>query len=355
MGPVVRILQAEVLRLDRGHRRGDVARRDLLEAAAGRIAARDVEVDLQRTAGPAGLGLADRLARGRAAVRRLRPGEQAHLDERLARVDGEELRREAVVGGDEGRRVLAHQLAGTGQDVVGLFVGGANERLAGGDAAVLDAVEVDIVERRVRRAVRQLRRHEPEELMLELVRRRHAGEEQVRVVLLDDVLEHRLMTGHPVQALLDVRLLGHDARLEDGEVGRGRGRERLREVLREVAGEARLAGPRRPARDRTADGGVEEADTGEVPRQLLDPDEHAGRQAGRGAADDLDLDVGPLALAEDADAVGRALRPREEDLVVVGRAVVRAVEDPGVEPVLVDAEVEHAEPHLHGRAERRRQ
>ena len=309
MRPVVRILQAEVLRLDRGHRRGDVARRDLLEAAAGRIAARDVEVDLQRAAGPAGLGLADRLARGRTAVRRLRLGEQAHLDEGQARVDREELRREAVVGGDEGRRVLAHQLAGAGQDLVGLLVRGADERLACSDAPVGDAVQVDVVVRRVRCAVRQLRRHEPEELMLELVRRRHAGEEQVRVVLLDDVLEHRLMTGLPVQALLDVRLLGGDAGLENREVGGGRGRERLREVLGEVAREAGLAGPRRPARDRAADGRVEEADAGQVAGQLLDLDEEAGGEPRRRAADDLHLDVGPLALAKDADAVRGALRP----------------------------------------------
>ena len=35
--------------------------------------------------------------------------------------------------------------------------------------------------------------------MLELVGGRHAGEEQVRVVRLDDVLEHRQVTGLPVQ------------------------------------------------------------------------------------------------------------------------------------------------------------
>ena len=115
--PVVGVGQAEVRGLDRGHGRGDVGRRDLLEAAAGRIAAGDVEVDLQRAAGPAGLGLADRLARGGAAVRRLRLREQAEVDERLAGVDRQELRREAVVGRDERGRVLAHQLAGAGVSV----------------------------------------------------------------------------------------------------------------------------------------------------------------------------------------------------------------------------------------------
>ena len=47
--------------------------------------------------------------------------------------------------------------------------------------------------------------------------------------------------GRPVEALLDVGLLARDARLEDREVGRGRGRELLGEVLGEVAGEAGLA------------------------------------------------------------------------------------------------------------------
>ena len=86
----------------------------LREAAAGRVAAGEVEVDLDGAAGPAGLGLADGLARGRAAVGGLRLGQQAEVDEHLAGVDGEELRREAVVGGDERRRVAAHQRCAPG-------------------------------------------------------------------------------------------------------------------------------------------------------------------------------------------------------------------------------------------------
>ena len=123
--------------------------------------------------------------------------------------------------------------------------------------------------------------------MLELVRRRHADEQQVRLVRLDDVLEHRHVAGLPVEALLDVRLLADDAGLEDREVGGGRGRELLGEELGEVAGEARLARPRRPARDGAADRRVEEADARQVARQLLDLDEHAGGQAVERAAADL--------------------------------------------------------------------
>ena len=71
------------------------------------------------------------------------------------------------------------------------------------------------------------------------------------------------------------------------------------------------------------------------------------------AADDLHLDVGELALGQVADRVGRGLRAREQDPVVVRGPVVRAVVDVGVEPVLVDAEVEDAQAHLLRRAERR--
>ena len=174
MGPVVRVGEAQVRALIAATVAATSAAGDLGEAAAGRVAPGDVEVDLHRAAGPAGLGLADRLAGGRPAVRRLRRRQQAEVDQRLAGVDGQELRREAVVGGDERRRVLAHQLAGQGQRLVGLLVGGADEALAGLDPAVRDAVEVDVVVRRVGVAVGERRRDEAEELVLELVGRRHA-------------------------------------------------------------------------------------------------------------------------------------------------------------------------------------
>ena len=260
MRPVLRVDEALVLRLDRSHRPGGVGRSDLLEATAHRVAAGEVQVDLDGAAGPAGLGLADGLARRRPAVGGLRLGQEAHLDQRLAPVDREKLRRKAVVRRDERRRILAHQLAGAGQDLVRLLVGRADEALAGRDAAVGLAVQVDVVVGRVRRAAGQLRRDETEELMLELVGRRHARQQQVRLVRLDDVLEHRQVPGLPVQPLLGVGLLRRDAGLEDREVGGGRRRELLREVLGEVAAEARLAGPARPRRDCATDRRVEEPD-----------------------------------------------------------------------------------------------
>ena len=103
-----------------------------------------------------------------------------------------------------------------------------------------------------------------------------------------------------------------------GEVGGGRGRERLREVLLEVAGEARLAGPRRPGRERAADGGVEQADAARG--RAVSSSTLTSMPAvlpSSAPPTDLDLDVGPLALGQVADRVGRALRAREQHLVVV--------------------------------------
>ena len=70
---------------------------------------------------------------------------------------------------------------------------------------------------------------------------------------------------------------------------------------------------------------------------------------------DRDLDVGPLALFEVADRVVAALGLAEQHAVVARLAVVAAVVDVRVEAVLVDARVrrqavEHAQPHLLGRA-----
>ena len=191
--------------------------------------------------------------------------------------------------------------------------------------------------------------------MLELVRRRHPDEQQVRLVRVRDVLEHREVRGLPVEPLLDVRLLRHDARLEHREVRGGRRLELLGEVLGEVAAEARLARPAGPGRERAADGGVEQPHPGEARVELLDADQHARGETGRRAVRDLHLDVRPLALAKDPDGVGGALRAREEDTVVVRGAVVRRVDDVRVQAVLVGAEVEHAHAHLLRRAERRRQ
>ena len=111
-----------------------------------------------------------------------------------------------------------------------------------------------------------------------------------------------------------------------------------------------LAGPRRPGRDGPGDRRVEQPHLGEIGPQPLDLDEHRAGLAVEGSTLDRDLDVGPLALAQVADGVVAVLRRREQDPVVLRPAVVFGVVDVGVEPVLVDAEVEHAEPHLLRRA-----
>ena len=249
-GPVVRVGEPEEGRLDRGDGRSLVARGDLLEPATGRVAAREVEVDLDGAAGPAGLGLADGLTGGRTAVRGLRLREQSHVHEHLARVDREELRREAVIRGHEVRRPVRHERIDEGQRVVSALVRPFQERLALLYALVRRSVHLHVVVGGVRGSVRQRLGHKPEELMLELVGRGIADHREVRLVLVEDVLDHRLMACSPVQALLDVRLLADDPGLHDCEVGSGGGGELLREVFREVAGKTGLR-PSRPARDCT--------------------------------------------------------------------------------------------------------
>ena len=177
-GPVVGVGEREERRLDLGDRRRLVERGDLRETAARRVAPREIEVDLDGTAGPAGLGLADRLPRRRTAVPRLRCRQQTEVDEDLAGVDGGELRGEPVVGGDERRR-LAQQVLGQRQEAVGAPVGGADELRALRDPPVGRAVHLHVVIGRVRRTVGQDRADEAEELVLELVGRRVADEGEV--------------------------------------------------------------------------------------------------------------------------------------------------------------------------------
>ena len=352
-GPVVGVLQPEERRLDLSDCRGLVDGSNLLQPAARRVAARQVEVDLHGAAGPAGLGLADRLARRRTAVRRLGLREQAEVDQDLAGVDGGELRRESVVGGDERRR-LAQQVLSERHEAVGTLVGGADELGALRDAPVGRAVHLHVVVGRVRCTVGQRRHGESEELVLELVGRRVADEGEVRVVRLHDVLQRRCGEGLPLESLLDVGLLADDTGLEYGEVGGGRTRELLGEVFVERAGEAGFARPGRPRGDGPGDGGVEEPHLGEVLREGLDLDEEPGGLAVERPAGDLHLHVGPLPLTQRADAGVAVLRRGEQHLVVVHATVVGAVEEVRIESVLVDTEVEHAQAHLHRRAERAR-
>ena len=93
-GPVVGVRQREERRLDlRDRARPPGRRAPAASRGVGRVAAREVEVDLHRAAGPARLRLADRLTGRRAAVGGLRRREQPEVDEHLARVDRRELRR----------------------------------------------------------------------------------------------------------------------------------------------------------------------------------------------------------------------------------------------------------------------
>ena len=189
--------------------------------------------------------------------------------------------------------------------------------------------------------------------MLELVRRRVPHHREVGLVLVEDVLDHRLMACSPVQALLDVRLLADDPGLHDREVGSRGSRELLRQVFGEVAGEPGFR-PARPTGDRSRDRRVEQPHLGEVPGQLFDLHEHAGRHSVERASGDLHLHVAEHTLGQVGDSVGTALARREQHLVVVDLAVVRGVVDVCVQAVLVDAEVEDAQAHLLRRAERLR-
>ena len=185
------------------------------------------------------------------------------------------------------------------------------------DAVVALAVEVDVVVRRVVVAVGQLARDEAEELVLDLIGDRIADHREIRPVLVDHVLDQRVVGLLPVLTLLDVGLLAHDAGLEHGEVAGLRGREALGDEVLERAGEAALA-PAVPRRDRARDAGVEEADVREVGIQPLDLDqERAGLAVQRVGRVERDLDVGPLALFEVADGVVAALGLAEQHAVVL--------------------------------------
>ena len=148
-------------------------------SARVRIAAHDVQVDLQRATGPARLGLADASRRwpggsSTSAAWSSSPRSTSGLLASMARNCGAKPWSEAtnVVGS------LPISDAGERQDLVGLLVGAPDVGLARGDAAVRDAVQVDVVIGGVGRAVRELRADEAEELVLELVGRRASREQR---------------------------------------------------------------------------------------------------------------------------------------------------------------------------------
>ena len=257
-----------------------------------------------------------------------------------------------MVGRHEGRQVLVLQaILRQAHGGVGALVGAADERLALLDAAVGGAVDLDVVVGRVRVAVRQLLRDEPVELVLELVGDRVADHREVRLVGVEDVADQRPVAGLPVQALLDVGLLADDAGLEDREVAGLRGREALGHVVLEAAGEARLAGPVRPARDRARHRGVEQADLREVGGEPLDLDEERAGLAVEGRwRSILTFTSAHSPSRRSATSSSPSLRGGEQHAVIARAAVVAAVVDVGVEAVLVDpgrvAAVQHPHAHL---------
>ena len=225
------------------------------------------------------------------------------------------------------------------------------------DATVGRAVDLEVVVGRVGGAVRQLLGDESEELVLDLVGDGVPHERQVGLVLVEHVLDQRVVRRLPVETLLDVGLLADDAGLEDREVAGLRRRELLGDEVLERAGEAGLTLPVRPRGDGTCHRRVEQPHLGEVALQPLDLDEHrpglAVERVGREvrAAVDRDLDVGPLAFPQVGHLVVAVLGEREQHPVVLAVPVAPAVVDVGVQAVLVAAgAVDHPQAHLHRRA-----
>ncbi len=151
---------------------------------------------------------------------------------------------------------------------------------------------------------------------------------RVHAEVLDDVLEIRPVGVLPLEALLYVRVLVDDQRLERSEVGCRRGREvlvqRLLERGRPGCAE-RVVGRVRALQRREV-----EAERLRVGRQVDELHQEAGRPAGERAGRERHLGIGPVALPERRDRrapVLRARRVHDERAVVVHRAVVRRVED----------------------------
>ena len=300
-----------------------------------------------------------RVVGGLAAVARLLALLETEVDEHLAHVDRVPLRREAVVGGDERVRLHLHEVAGQVERAIRLLVRRADVALTLVDPAVRHVVVREVVVVRVRVAVDVRRRHEPRELVLELVRRRRAHEQQVRLDAeaggrrAEDVLEVRPVGVLPHQALLDVGVLVDDACLHRREVRRRGGREIAVQLLLEVrrAGRAeRVVG-----RVRALHRGEVEAELREVGGQVDRLDVEAGRPARERAGGERQLGVGPLALGEVGNGRGAVLGVGgvdDQHPVVIRGAVVGGVVDVDVpDPVPRDLRVVVREGRLLRRAE----
>ncbi|HEY4792370.1 MAG TPA: hypothetical protein VIJ05_13770, partial [Actinomycetes bacterium] len=156
---------------------------------AGLVAAGQVQVDLGRAAGVAGLGLGGRCGGGvEPAVARLLAGLQADVGQDLAGVDRLPGGREPVVGAGHRDRVVGHEAPGQPQLGVGLVVGAADVAAADPHPAVGWPLAVDVVVERVGPAVQVGPGDQPEELVAELVGDRVADHGQVGLGL--ELAEH---------------------------------------------------------------------------------------------------------------------------------------------------------------------
>ncbi len=234
-----------------------------------------------------------------------------------------------MVGADERDGVSSHQLASERERLVGLRIRRAEVAEALGEQVVLRPVPVHVVEVRVRIAVHVRRHREPEELVLELVGNRVAEHQQVGLAVEDveDVLQVREVGVLPHQALLGVRVLVDDQRLERCEVTCDRGREVVRQRLLEGRGAGwpeRVVGGVHPC-----ERGEVDPELGQVRRDLDCLRVKTRRLPGTGSGQ-RHLDVRPIAGGQVRGRCGAVLarrRIREQDAVVVGRRVVGGVVD----------------------------
>ena len=307
------------------------------------VAAGQVQVDLGRPAGVAGLGLGGGRGGGvEPAVARLLARLEPDVGQDLAGVDRLPGGGEPVVGAGHHDRVVGHEPPGQPQLGVGLVVGAADVAGADPDPAVGRALAVDVVEERVGPAVQVGRGDQAEELVAELVGDREPDHGQVGLglQLAQDVPDDRVAVA-PLQvaALLDVGVLVDDVGLERGEVGRDPGRQvvgdvLLQRVLARPAGRQGRAGVGPAGGVGPGHRGEVDLEVGQVAGQVGQLHVEAGALAGPGADQAVgaaQLDLLEPALAQGGRGLAGVLAGgrRDQQHAVVGAPVV----GPGVEHV----------------------
>ncbi len=228
--------------------------------------------------------------------------------------------------------------------------------LARGDAAVRDAVQVDVVVGRVRRAAGQLRRDEAEELVLELVRCRHAQRGAGRAGT--SRRRTRASGGAPVFQYSPCSTYVSSVTMPASRTAKSAAVDVLNFCARNSAkspvnpgspgqlGQLAIARLTDVWKSRTRERFAVSSST-RTSMPAVSPAD------GPSAICTLTSAHCPLARMPTESAALFVLR--EEHLVVVRPVVVRRVEDPCVQAVLVGAEVEHPHPHLARGAECLRQ